>query len=370
MTGNRELLGKDINIIGIIGQNGKSTIAHMIHHCYLALEIHNEMGTSTEIFKKISHKSYEKKVKDVIIEVCERDIKEKKVGYIDFDTLIFTNSGKKIEINETWTMKRPFIALPINKTAVINIDDANGVDFCNMTIADTITYGLSELADIRACNIEISEDKTRFDLHYKGNFIYQAEIPYFGFYNLYNILATIAHFVSEGYDPMRIAQLLPDLPQLEGRYDTFVTNTHIQVVIDYARNSEAVYAILTSLKEICDGNIITVIGADANSTLHERQLLGKTVLAHSKQVIITSDNPRNEEPQEIIYDMIKGTVRQNYRLCIDREKAIEIALKLAKPQDIVVILGKGHAKTQIIKNKAYPFCDKKTAEYLTEKFEI
>jgi len=368
--GNRELIGKDMNIIGIIGINGKSTIAHMIHHCYLALGIDSAVGITEEILQKIDDKSYEKKVKDAIIEICQSDIKEKKAGYIDFDTLIFTNSDENAEINDNWTMKRPFIALPLNKTAVINIDDEQGVDFCNMAIAQVITYGFNELADVKACNIKLSIDKTRFDLYHKGSFTCRIEIPYFGFYNLYNILATIAYFVSEGYEPVRIAQLLPNLPRMEGKFDTFLTDSQIRIIIDYARNPAAIKALLSSLKTVCSGNIVTITGANEKTSTSMRMLMGEVALSHSKQVVITSDNPGGEEPQNIIYDMIKGSVRQNYRLCIDREKAIEIALKLAKPQDVVVILGKGHEKKQIIKEKEHAFCDKKIAEYLIEKLEV
>jgi len=366
----RELFGKEMNIVSVIGQNGKSTIAHMIHHCYLALEIESAYQTTEEILQKIPNKSYEKKVKDVIMEIPLLDIKEKKACYIDFDSLIFTNSGKNAEINDNWTMKRPFIALPINKTAIVNIDDEQGVDFCNMTVANTITYGFSELADIRGCNIKLSVNKTRFDLYYKGGFICRIEVPYFGYYNLHNMLATISYFVSQGYEPARIAQLLPELPSLAGRFDTFSTDSQIRIVIDYAKNPDAIAAILTSLKTVCEGNIITIIGAAGKTSRKTRELIGEIALSHSKQVIMTSDNPGNEEPQGIIYDMTKGSTRQNYRLCIDREKAIELALKMAKPKDVVVILGKGHEKKQLINEKEYPFCDKKTAEYLIEKFEI
>ncbi|MCL1990872.1 MAG: Mur ligase family protein [Defluviitaleaceae bacterium] len=370
VTKNRTLVGNAFNITGIIGKSGKSTIAHMIHHCYLGLGIESETGTVTEILKKINDKSYEKKAKDVIMEVYQCDIKEKKVSYIDLDTLIFTNSGKDAEINESWTMKRPFIALPIDKIAIINIDDDQGLDFCNMTVAKTVTYGFNESADIQACYIKLAIDKTQFDLHYKGNFVCHIEIPYFGFYNVYNILATIAYFVSKGYEPVNISQLLSKLPQLTGRFDTFSTESQIRVIVDYARTPEATKSILTSLMAVCGGHVITVVGADGNTPRKTRELLGKNVLSYSKQAIITSDNPRTEEPQSIVYDMIKGSARQNYRLCIDREKAIEIALKMAKPKDVVVILGKGHETKQIVKDKVSFFCDKTTAKYFIRKLDI
>ena len=362
--------GKGFNIIGIIGKNGKSTLAQMIHHCYLALEIANELESATEFFKKMHTESYEKSIKDVIIEVSVCEIKAKKASYIDFGTLIFTNSSKNADMDELWTMRRPFIALPIVKTAIVNIDDEHGENVCDVTVAKIMTYGLGEAADLQARNIRPFMDKTTFDLYYEGNFTCNVEIPYFGIYNVYNSLATIAYFISEGYKPERIVQLLPNLPKIEGKFDLILTDTDISVIIDYARNPEAIESVLTALGTICEGDVITVVGADGNERVAERASIGKVVLAHSKQVIITNDNPRMEEPQNIIYDLIKGSVRQNYRICMDREKAIEIALKMAKPKDVVVILGRGHEKTQIIGEKVTVFCDKTVAKYLIQKFEI
>ena len=367
---NKELIGQDQNIIGIIGKNGKSTTAHLIQNCLKELEINSTISKTAEFSQQMQNKSYEKNVKDVIIEVCKDDIKKNKANCIDFDALIYTNSGKEVDLNETWEMKRPFIALQINKTAIINTDDEQGSELCKMIIAETITYGINQPADIVARNIKLFIDKTRFDLYIKESFACRIEIPFFGLYNVYNILATIAYFLIQGYDPARIAQLLPKIPPLEGRFDTFSTSSSIKIVIDYARTPEAIEALLISLATICEGKIISVIGANGNTSEKTRESIGKNVLAHSNQVIITSDNPRNEEPQSIIYDLIKGTPRQNYRLCIDREKAIELALKLAKPQDVVVLLGKGHEKKQIIKDYTHVFCDKATAKYLVQKFEI
>lgn len=366
----REILGKELNIAGIVGRNGKSTVAQMIAHCYLALEIENQLESATDFFNKMASESYEKNVKDVIMEVSECAIKEKVASYIDFNHLIFTNSSENADSDEKWTMMRPFVALPLEKTAIINIDDENGADLCDVTIAETLTYALNKTADINARNIKKTMDKTVFDLYYKGSFACRTEMPYFGTYNIYNALATVAHFIAEGYEPARVAQLLSDLPQIEGYFDTISTDTGIKVIIDYARTPEAVTAVLKSLVAVCQGNIITVIGADGNTNAIQRAAIGKKALAHSKQVIFTADNPRKEAPQNIIYDMMKGSIKQNYRICIDREKAIEIALKMAKPKDVVILLGKGHEQAQIIGGKMNVFCDKTTATYLVQKFEI
>ena len=362
----RKIRGKEQSVVGIVGKNGKSTIAQILHHCYTELGKSHSVQSVIEFFDE----SYEIFEKDVIMEVSLCAIKDKLASYVDFDSLIFTNSGKDASLDEQWTVKRPFIALPLEKTAIINIDDDLGADLCDVTIASTITYAINKPADINARNIKLSFDKTEFDLFYKGSFAGRIQTPFFGIYNIYNTLTAVAHLISVDYDPEKIAQLLLDLPQIEGRFDRFTTESGISVVVDYARNPEAIGAVLRSLATVCQGNIITVIGADANTTATKRSALGKNALKHSKQVIFTTDNSRKEDAQSIIYDIIKGNVRQNYRICIDREKAIDVALKMAKPKDVVIVGGKGHEKIQIIGEATRFFCDKKTASYLVEKYEI
>ena len=370
VTADRKILGKELNMIGVVGKNGKSIIGQIIHHCYLALGVDNKLGTAEEFLNKILPESYEKKIKTVIIEVSSCAIKEKKVSYIDFDSLIFTNSSKNAELDEKWTMRRPFIALPLDKTAIINIDDEHGADFCDVTVARILTYGLYNSAGLNALNIKLSIDKTEFDLYYTEKFVCKVEMPYFGLYNVYNALAAIAHFVSEGYNPVKIAQLFPKLPKIEGCFDTFSTDTGVEIVIDYARTSEAIGAVLKSLASVRGGNVITVVGVHGATTAIERAAIGKNAMVNSKQVIFTTNNPQTEEPQSVIYDIIKGNIRQNYRICLNREKAIEVALKMAKPKDVVVLLGKGYKDSKIIGEKMNVFCDKTTALYLAQKLEI
>ena len=365
MTSNR-ILGKDLNITGIIGKAGKSTIAHIIHHC---LESATEIESAAGFLNNLPVDSYEKSGKNVIIEVSVCEIREKKVSYIDFDCLIFANS-ENVNPDEKWTMMRPFIALAFEKTAIINIDDEYGVDFCDVTIAKMITYSLKKPADLNARNIKLAINKTEFDLYFKGKLVCRIKTPYFGIYNIYNTLAAIAHLISINYDLAKAALLLQKSPLIAGRFDTFTTKSGVNVVVDYARSSDAIGAVLRSLATVCRGNIITVVGADANVSASERMAIGKNALTYSEQVIFTSDNPRTEEPLSIIYDILKGNVRQNFRICIDREKAIENALKMSRLKDVVIILGKGNETIQVIGEKARFFCDKKVAKYLAEKFEI
>lgn len=379
-----------LNMVGVTGTNGKTTVTHLIHYVYNILEIPNGLiGTNSYkvpgatavtnttpmslVLNKMLASTYENDTKNVIMEVSSHGIKEHRVNHIDFDTFIFTNlSEDHLDYHKNmddymWTKMRPFISLPANKTAIINIDDENGPYYCDVTIAKTLTYGLQESADFSARHIKQNIDTTEFDLYYKGEFSCKTVIPYFGIYNVYNALATIAYFVNEGYSPERVSLLLKEIPAIEGRFDTFKTDSGIYVVVDYAHTPDAIENVLKSLSFVAKGNVISVLGAGGDRDRNKRAPMGKNALAYSKHVIFTSDNPRSEEPHSIIYDMLGGSVKQNYTLCIDREIAIEKALKMARPNDVVILLGKGHEKIQIIKGKTNPFCDKTVAQYIIQK---
>lgn len=381
---------KKLNMVGVTGTNGKTTVTHLIHYVYNLLETPNGLiGTNAYkvpdaanvtnttpmslVLNKMLASTYENDTKNVIMEVSSHGIKENRIDHIDFDTFIFTNLSKdhldyhKNMDDYMWTKMRPFIALPANKTAIINIDDKFGHYYCDVTLAKTLTYGLQKSADFSARNIKQSIDKTEFDLYYKGEFSCIIVIPYFGIYNVYNVLAAIAYLVNEGYSPERLALLLKDLPPIAGRFDTFKTDSGIYVVVDYAHTPDAIENVLKSLSAVAKGNVISVLGAGGDRDRSKRGPMGKAALAYSKHVIFTSDNPRSEEPHSIIYDMLGDSIKQNYTLCIDREIAIEKALKMAKPNDVVIVLGKGHEKIQVVKNKTKPFCDKTVAQYIINK---
>lgn len=384
---------KKLNLVGVTGTNGKTSVTHMIHYIYEALGTNSGLiGTNSykvpgakattnttpmsSILNEMLNSSYENQMKDVIMEVSSHGIKENRVDHIDFSTFIFTNlSEDHLDYHKNmddymWTKMRPFIALSADKKAIVNLDDPCGPYYCDVTIAQTWTYGLQSTADLSARNIEQSLSGSTFDLYYKGFFACQVKTPYFGIYNVYNALAVLAYFASEGYHPQRIALLFQSLPTIEGRFDTFKTRSGIYVVVDYAHTPDAVENVLKSLSAVAEGNVITVLGAGGDRDKSKRAPMGKAALANSKHVILTSDNPRSEDPHNIIYDMLMGNVRQNYTLCIDREIAIEKALKMAKPNDVVILLGKGHEKTQTIKEKKIRFCDKTIARYHIQKHEL
>ena len=154
---------------------------------------------------------------------------------------------------------------------------------------------------------------------------------------------------------------------LKGRFEYIKTSDDITVVIDYAHNPDAIFQVLTCLNVIADGEVITVLGAGGNRDKEKRKIMGKHATNLSDHVVFTSDNPRNEDPLNIIYDLLSGTSGVNYTVIVDRAKAIEAAIKQAKPHDLVVVLGKGHEKTQNINGKNVPFSDKIVVEEVIRK---
>ena len=382
-----------IKMVGVTGTNGKTTVTHLIHHVYELLEVKSGLiGTNRYVVPDapkvtnttpISHdlnamlaSSFDSGIRHVIMEVSSHGIKENRVDHIDFDAFVFTNlTEDHLDYHPNfddymWTKMRPFIALAARADAIINIDDAHGRYFCDVTKAKITTFGLSIHADFRAINIIQQIDSTTFDLFYKNQFVANVETNMFGTYNVYNVLATIAYFYTEGYQPKRLAKLFAQLPQTSGRFETFKTTTGIYVVVDYAHTPDAIRHVLKSLSTVAPRSVLTVVGAGGDRDASKRAGMGKYALAHSTHVVFTSDNPRSEDPQAIIYDMLKGSVKTNYSICIDRERAIEKALKMAKPKDVVILLGKGHEQTQTIKGETRAFCDKKVAHYWVEKLGI
>ena len=383
----------EIKVVGVTGTNGKTSVTHLIHYIYNHLGVKNGLiGTNSwdvGVKKKAVNTTpmsldlnemlrlgIENGREFVIMEVSSHGIKENRVDLIDFDSFIYTNlSEDHLDYHKNFddymfTKMRPFMwfsTYDTSKCAIINIDDEFGSYFVNVTNGRVLTYGLGIDADFQARNIVYGLDRTAFDLHLRGKFVCHVESPMFGKYNVYNVLAVFAYFYYDGWNCEKIALIIKGLPTVTGRFEKFTTKTGVNVIIDYAHTPDSIYQILTSLNVVARGDIITIVGAGGDRDKTKRPLMGKHALALSTHVYFTSDNPRSENPQNIIYDMIFGNIKTNYTIVIDRKDAIEKALKQANPGDLVVILGKGHEKTQTIGEVAYPFSDVDIAKQLVKE---
>ncbi len=279
-------------------------------------------------------------------------------------------AGHKTFEDYLFTKMRPFIQFSDydeDKVAIINCDDEHADYFIGATNGHLLTYGCQAKADLFAKDIVYTLERTEFSLYIKGEFMTRMAIPLFGKYNVYNVLSVLAYFYSLGYNPLKIIPFIENVSSIEGRFEYLKTKDGVTVVIDYAHNPDAIFQVLTCLNVIAKGQIITVLGAGGNRDKAKRKIMGKHATRLSDHVVFTSDNPRNEDPLSIIYDLLSGTSSVNYTVIVDREKAIEAAIKKAKPDDLVVVLGKGHEKTQNINGKIVPFNDKIVVEEVIRK---
>ncbi|MCL1949292.1 MAG: UDP-N-acetylmuramoyl-L-alanyl-D-glutamate--2,6-diaminopimelate ligase [Turicibacter sp.] len=384
---------KKLHLVGVTGTNGKTTITYLIRHVYLELGLTSGLiGTNewdvvtprpathtTPMGLELNEmllEGFERGVSHVAMEVSSHGIKENRVDQIDFDRFIFTNiTSDHMDYHPSFedylfTKMRPFAQFNdygTDKAAIINYDDPYGAYFLSACNSRTLTYGLNELADFCAREIIMGMESTSFSLYVKGRFVGEVAYPLFGKYNIYNVLAVLGYFYSLGYDLMLLIPIIGKIPIVDGRSEVLETAGNRHIIIDYAHNPGAVREVLTSLKQVAGGKIITVIGAGGHRDKGKRAVMGAYALELSSHVVFTSDNPRDEDPLDIIRDLASGSALKNYDIVLDRAEAIERALMLAQNGDYVAILGKGHEKTQNINGKIIPFSDKIVVEEVIRK---
>jgi UDP-N-acetylmuramoyl-L-alanyl-D-glutamate--2,6-diaminopimelate ligase len=256
---------------------------------------------------------------------------------------------------------------------IINIDDEGGAKiYENIKDLKTpcYTYGIDNSADFRATNIKIDASGVSYKLKTPT---YEEDIfvPVPGKFTVYNTLAVIAACYMLNIPKEVVIEGLRNTNGVAGRFETIQNDTGISVIVDYAHTPDALENILNTVKKFAKGNIITVFGCGGDRDTTKRPLMGAISQKLSDICIVTSDNPRTEDPNLIIEDILEGLDKnnENYEVIIDRKEAIEEAIKMAKPEDVVIIAGKGHEDYQIIGKTKYNFDDKKIAiEVLNKKY--
>jgi UDP-N-acetylmuramoyl-L-alanyl-D-glutamate--2,6-diaminopimelate ligase len=261
-----------------------------------------------------------------------------------------------------------FDALPPGAFAITNIDDKRGAVMLQNTAAKKLSYSLRSLADFKGKILEnglaglimnINDQEVHFRL--------------IGEFNAYNLLAVYGAAISLGQDRQDVLECLSNTTGAEGRFDYSVSpKEKVIAIVDYAHTPDALINVLTTIKKLKQGHeqLITVVGCGGDRDKTKRPVMGEVACTHSDKVIFTSDNPRSEDPQQIIADMEEGlpvSARRKYVAIADRAQAIKTAISMAKPEDIVLVAGKGHEKYQEIKGVKHHFDDK---EMVLEMFEL
>ena len=374
---------KQLLAIGITGTNGKTSCA------YWMAEIQNLMGKKTGVigtlgfgYKKLKSHAYttpdaisshrilkqfkDKKMKSVVMEVSSHALSQGRVNGILFDVAVFTNLTRDhldyhLNFKNYFNEKKKLFYFPSIKVAVINIDDLYGKKLKTLLTKNktkVLSYGIKS-GDIRATDIAYSNSSTSFRIGYKKQ-IYQVEAPLVGEFNVYNLLAVIASLIASGYSIQKIVKQISLISQVPGRMERLGSKNTPKIFVDYAHTPDALKKVLETLKKQTDGNLICIFGCGGDRDTGKRKDMAQVASKIADINFITSDNPRNENPKNIINEISKY-MKGSYRIELDRDKAINKAIKHAKKNDVILIAGKGHETYQEIKGVRYPFSDQKYA---------
>ncbi|MDR1122646.1 MAG: UDP-N-acetylmuramoyl-L-alanyl-D-glutamate--2,6-diaminopimelate ligase [Endomicrobium sp.] len=374
---------KELNIIGVTGTNGKTTVTYMIDSIFAHVGIDcGVMGTISYRYKdkvieasnttpqapdiyRIMREMLNDGIKHIAMEVSSHALSLGRVCDIDFDIVVFTNlSQDHLDFHKTMdsyfeTKSVLLYSLGTGekknvKFAIINIDDKYGKKFVGMDLnAEKKFYSISDKieADFKAQNINLSSSGSKFDLLYASKTA-KVNIKHFGLHNVYNGLAALAATICSGIEFHKAIEGLNSARQVIGRLERVDTgHLGFEVFIDYAHTEDALKNVIQAIKKIKHKRIITVFGCGGDRDRTKRPLMGKVAVEMSDFVFVTSDNPRTEDPNFIVLDIesgIKRVYKTNYKVVVEREEAIKEAIIMADKGDIVLLAGKGHETYQRI----------------------
>lgn len=372
--------------IGVTGTNGKTSISHWLNQAFNQLEYTTAIIGTTgcgiypdvvdlsattpdpATLQKLFNRFYQSKVDLVAIEVSSHALHQGRVNGLVFDSAIFTNLTQDHldyhgTMDEYFNAKKQLFFWHNLKYAIINIDDAYGQQLLdnlnsnNSASLQIITYAIDCHADLQASNIRLMLSGLVFDLHYQSKVI-QIKTKVIGLFNVYNLLAVFASLVSHGVKLKQLPEIALNLTPVVGRMDALIYPNKPLVVIDYAHTPDALEKALTTLNEIEHRKLFCVFGCGGNRDKSKRSIMGEIAINKADYSYVTSDNPRFENPQDIINEITQGmSGKQNYEIVVNRHDAIIKALTMATAKDIVLIAGKGHETYQEIEGIKHYFND-------------
>ena len=377
-----------LELIGVTGTNGKTTIATLLYNMFrkmgykvgLVSTVCNYIDDKTIpathttpdpiTLNKLLGQMAKEGCKYVFMEVSSHSVAQKRIGGLKFTGGIFTNLTRdhldyhKTVDNYLKAKKTFFDNLPKSAFALTNADDKNGMIMIQNTKAKIYTYSLRGISDFKAKVLEDSFEGMLLDINGK-----EICVQFIGRFNASNILAVYATACLLGKKIEDILVTLSTLQPVSGRFESLRSPKGYTAIVDYAHTPDALTNVLSTIQEVLKrkGNIITVVGAGGNRDKGKRPIMAQEAVKMSDKVIITSDNPRYEDPQEIINDMTSGLTKEDMKkvLCIvDRETAIKTACMLAHSGDAVLVAGKGHENYQEIQGVKHHFDDKEIIEQI------
>ncbi len=379
---------KKLNLIGITGTNGKTTVTHLIErifeynqkNCGLIGTLGYKLNYN-DTYKDAKHTTpqapelqrtfnvmLDNKLENVVMEVSSHALAQHRVGACDFDCGVLTNLTQD-HLDYHITMQNYFEAkailfkkLKTGSSAVINNDD-KWADKFKAIIPDgvkVLTYGINNDADVKASNLEFNTHGASFDCKTPlGN--YKISLLMTGLFSVYNALAALTTSITQNLDIKLAIKALEETHGVAGRFEAITKNP--LTIVDYAHTPDGLENVLNTARNILpkDGRIICVFGCGGDRDATKRPQMGAIAEKLSDIVIVTSDNPRSEDPQQIITDILSGVKslsQDKIKVEADRHLAIKLSSQIAKENDIVVVAGKGHEDYQILKDRTIHFDDR------------
>ncbi len=381
-----------LQLVGVTGTNGKTTIATLLYKLFTSLGY--TCGLVSTVENMIDGKvipathttpdaiSLNLLLKQMVDEGCEyafmevssHAVHQRRIAGLQFAGGLFSNiTHDHLDYHKTFdeyikAKKGFFDGLPSSAFAITNADDKRGAVMLQNTAAKKLSYSLRTMADFKGKILEnglaglvmtVNEQEVHFRL--------------IGEFNAYNLLAVYGAALSLGQDKQDVLRILSNTTGAEGRFDYSISpKEKVIAIVDYAHTPDALINVLATIKKLKQGHeqVITVVGCGGDRDKAKRPVMGEVACEHSDKVIFTSDNPRSEDPQQILNDMEEGlpfSAKKKYVAIADRAQAIKTAISMAKPEDIVLVAGKGHEKYQEIKGVKHHFDDK---EVVQEMFEL
>ncbi len=381
-----------LKLTGVTGTNGKTTVS------ILARAVLEEAGMTTGLLGTIYYGIGSRRlpsslttpappqlqellsemkrggVERAILEVSSHAVTQERLAGIEFSTAVFTNlSREHLDFHQTLdeyrATKLRFLTTlhrgdlpPEEKRVIVNLDDPLAETILRQLAVPAVTYGFSPRADLSASRLKLGRSGSQFTLRWeKSEFPARINLP--GRHNVANSLAVIALGLGEGIAPDKILRTLENHPGIPGRLERVETGYGFDLFVDYAHTPDGLENVLKTLRRLYRKHLIVVFGCGGDRDPGKRPLMGKAAVRWADRVILTSDNPRSEDPAAIIEGIRSGIPRRTRGVTAieDRRSAIEAACRLARPGDVVLIAGKGHEREQIFSNLIIPFDDRQVA---------
>lgn len=382
---------KKLHLIGITGTNGKTTTSHIIEK--VLVDHGQKSGLIGTMYMKMGKKKFEVKnttpdsltlqsyfqkmndegIQSVVMEVSSHALDEGRVHGCDFNVAVFTNlTQDHLDFHKTmddYKLAKGLLFSQLGssfshehpKYAILNNDDPASKMYLKGTAAHVLTYGIEKKSDLQAINIKMSSSGTSFDLISPFG-EHHVSLKLIGKFNVYNVLASIGASIVSNIPIQKIIQSIEEVEGVSGRFEPVFAGQNFTVIVDYAHTPDSLENALKTINQFAEKRIFVIIGCGGDRDRSKRPLMAEIACRYSSDPIFTSDNPRSENPFDILKDMEAGVNGKHYKTIVDRKEAIYYAVNAAEDGDVILIAGKGHETYQLIGNQILEFDDRLVAK--------